>query len=92
MAYFRLWIWEVLNRALEHVSGHVRRSRQTIEKAKLEKERKQLVHEKEDYVSVFMLISLGKALGNFSSLFSKQFHAILFCFRIDYILEGYGNK
>ncbi|VBB33095.1 unnamed protein product [Acanthocheilonema viteae] len=45
----RLWIWEVLNRALEHVSGHVRRSRQAIENSKLEKEQKESDHEKNDF-------------------------------------------
>nr|CDP97474.1 Bm10287, isoform a [Brugia malayi] len=45
----RLWIWEILNIALEHVSGHVRRNRQAIEKAKLKKEEKELNDEKDDF-------------------------------------------
>nr|CDP91106.1 Bm3900, isoform h [Brugia malayi] len=45
----RLWIWEILNIALEHVSGHVRRNRQAIENAKLKKEEKELNDEKDDF-------------------------------------------
>uniref|UniRef100_A0A8R1XU70 Nuclear cap-binding protein subunit 1 n=1 Tax=Onchocerca volvulus TaxID=6282 RepID=A0A8R1XU70_ONCVO len=45
----RLWIWEILNRALEHVSGHVHRSRQAVENRKLKNERKDSDHEKDDF-------------------------------------------
>ncbi|KAM3727998.1 Nuclear cap-binding protein subunit [Dirofilaria immitis] len=45
----RLWIWEVLDRALEHVSGHVRRSRQAIENGKCKNEQKDSHHENNDF-------------------------------------------
>ncbi|VDK86679.1 unnamed protein product [Litomosoides sigmodontis] len=48
----RQWIWEVLTRALEHVSGHVHRTRQAIEDAKMEKKGKESDTEKDDFVSV----------------------------------------